>query len=395
VFILVCLALLAMTAYQLFDALPYLFGHHIVAGCDYRVFAGAVRSLDHGLDPYLLANINQFTGGENLLFVYPPHTLYFFRLLDLFTVFQHIELYYALLVVLMAVSGYLIVTIDRKRDYLFLSTLMLTGFMSIYWNFYTGNKDILFLFLFALLFVLLAKEQYRRSALVMGLAAAVSLTTAPFIALYLVVRRSLVDRFTYIALSAGVVAALFLVSYCINPTYLVSYLGVLRGGTSPFAEPGGLNVPTPYLFFNDLLKAVNISGTLPLALVSCVYAGLVLYAAWRYVVKNRKDDLKVYSLAMIAIFMLMPRIKPYDFILLVIPLYLLFKDSSYRVKSLVLAVCSVPIFIWFFPLVGSIYDLPFTGAYGQTYSMLLIFVLIILHDRMVPAGRLAEDETRA
>jgi hypothetical protein len=392
VFVIVCLSLLGLTAYQLFDALPYLFEHHIVAGCDYRVFAGAVQSLDHGLDPYLLENINRYTGGSNLLFVYPPHTLYLFSVLDLLLVFRHIEIYYALLVVLLAVSGYLILTLDRQRDPLFLATLMLTAFMSCYWNFYTGNKDILFLFLFALLFGLLLKERYRQSALVMGFAAAVSLTTAPFVALYLVARRSLADRLTYIALSGGVVAALFVVSYCIGPAYLVSYYGVLRGSSSPFAEPGGLNVPTPYLFFNDLLTTLHAGGTVPLVLVCCVYAGLVLYATGQYVLKNRRDDIKVYSVTMLAIFMMMPRIKPYDFILLVIPLYLLFRSGSYRLKALVLAICSVPIFIWYFPLVGSIYDLPFTGAYGQTYSLLLIFAGVILHNHFVTAGQLAGNE---
>jgi hypothetical protein len=390
-YVILCLALITLTAYQ-FVAIR----EDPTAGWDYYVFAGAIQSFAHGQNPYILANVNQYVGentGGNLPFTYPPHTLYFFWLLDLFFIFHSIVIYYILLVVLLIISGYLLLRIDQKPHYLFLITLLVTGFMGTAWNFGTGNKDIFFLFLFAIIFMLLLKEKYWHSSIIMGLAAGISLITAPFVALYLAVRRPPLERLTYIFLSGGVVAALFVVSYCVNPTYLVSYIGTLeRNSTSPMYDVGGFNTPTPFLMFWDLLKGVNLEGVLPVAIVSCGYIGLILYATWNYCGKNRENTLQIYSVVMLAIFMILPRIKPYDFILLVIPLYFLFKDYSYRIKSLVFVVISLPLYFWYCNFVVYTTGFPFLlGVYTQTYSLILIFIILILYNHLKPA---ASDEEK-
>jgi len=136
--------------------------------------------------------------------------------------------------------------------------------------------------------------------------------------------------------------------------------------------------------FKDLLKAIHFGDMLPVAIVSCIYITLILYATWNYSVKNSENTIKIYSLVMLAVFMLLPRIKPYDFIILVVPLYFLFKDCSYLIKSLVIMVISLPQFVWF---IGSTSDLPFMlGSYPQTYSLILIFIVIILHNYSTPAS---------
>ena len=397
VYIIFCLALLTLTAYQFLVLLQ-----DPKTVWDYHVFAGAVQALDHGQNPYIPANINQYVGkytGGVLPFTYPPHTLYFFWLLDLFLVFHSLAIYYGVLVVLLLISGYLIVTLDQRPQYLFFTTLLLTGFMAAYANFVTGNKDILFLLLFALVFVLLVHERYWQSSILIGLAAAVSLIMTPFAALILAVRRPIPQRLAWMFLSAGVVAVLFAVSYCINPAYFNSYIGTVTGqSTSPMYDRGGSTTPTPYLLFWDLLNGVNLGGMLPVAIVSFVYVVLILYATWNYGKKNREDTLKLYSLVMLAIFMMLPRIKPYDFIVLVVPLYYLFKDCSYKMKSLVLVVISlVPYYFSVFSPAHSIHrDLPlflwpFAQAYNLlepyalTYSLILIFLVVILHDRLTLA----------
>jgi len=94
--------------------------------------------------------------------------------------------------------------------------LLTPGFIGLWWNFLRGNKDIIFLFLFAVIFALLAAEKYWRSSVVMGLTIGFSLFATQFAALYLVIQRPLRDRLGYIALSFGVVAVLFLIGYCIT-----------------------------------------------------------------------------------------------------------------------------------------------------------------------------------
>jgi hypothetical protein len=254
--------------------------------------------------------------------------------------------------------------------------------MGAVWNFVTGNISILFLFLFAVIFTLMLKGKYWQSSVVMGLSAAVSLFTAPFIVLFLLVRRSIIDRLSLIFLSLGIIGSLFIADYLVNPAYVISYIEMMIGGNSPLSESGGWNQPTPYLLFRDSL---NGSGSImPVIAVSCIYVGLVLYATWTYYRKNKENFPKTLSLVMLSIFMVMPRLMPYDFIILVIPLYILFKDCSYRMKSLVLIVLSTPFFVWYSQFFG-ISGLSL-APYVQAYSLILVFLLVILNDHLAPAS---------
>ena len=137
--------------------------------------------------------------------------------------------------------------------------------------------------------------------------------------------------------------------------------------------------------FGVLLHQTN-GISIPLILVSLVYICLIIGSSWYVIKKNQENPLKVYSLAMFAIFMVLPRIKPYYFIVLAIPLYFLFKDCSYKIKILVLAVISLlPLFLWYFQIFSRYYPeiyqrgpIPYLIAeYAQTVSLFLIFALTI------------------
>ena len=383
-YVLLCLTLLALTAFQMVMVFT-----NPTSGWDFRSYESFVQAFDHAKNPYILENVIPYQlPGENLFFDYPPHTLYFFWLMDLFSLFHNIFIYYVILFVLLVLSAYLIVQLDNKPHYLFLTTLLLAGFISAFWNFLTGNFAFLFLLLFAITFTLWVKGKYWQSSIVMGLSAAVSLFTAPFVVLYLFVKRPIMDRLALMILSIGVVASLFVLDYFVNPSLLISYIGMMRNSSGPFYENGGWNAPTPYLMFKDLLNHIFPGNIIPVVIVSCIYIGTILYATGKYYRKNNGDALKILSLVMLSIFMVLPRIKPYVFIILVVPLYLLFKDCSYRIKSLVLVVITLPLFVWYSPLLGiNNNNLPFLfGAYAQTYGLILIFLVVILHAHLTPTS---------
>lgn len=390
IYLLLCLALLAFTVYQ--------FSRHLLfptTGWDYQTYMSAVQTLNHQQNPYVFKNLVQYQlFAPHLAFDYPPHTLYFFWILDFFLIFHNINIYYTLLAILLLISGYLIVTLDQKPRYFFLAMLLLTAFGSTFWNFLTGNTGILSIWLFSVIFTLLSKEKYWQSSIVMGLSAAVSLFSAPFIALFLVVKRPIRDRLVLVAISTGIVVSLFIASYLINPSFLHSYFSLMLGGGSPFLDSGGWNTPTPYLLFKGGLSGIAMGSTIPLILVSCVYGCLILYGTGRYCLNNRDNTFKVLSLVMLAIFMVLPRLKPYNFIILVVPLYFLFKDCSYRIKSLLLAVIALlPFLVWSARYLGIKNDtLPFLlGSYVQAYSLIIVFLLVILHDHVTHATGGAGD----
>jgi len=370
--VLLCIVLLCLTAGQLFLGLsdPY-------SGMDYRNFAATVQCLNHGEDPYILPNIHQYTH-DIIPFNYAPHTLLFLWCLQFFFIFQSIWIYYAILFTFLVVSGYMIVTLDQKPQYLFLITLLLTSFISTFWNFFNGNKEILFLFLFAGIFYLLVQEKFWQSSIVLGLVGSFTLVYLPFIALSLAIKRPLLQRITYILLSIGIVAAIFLMTWLINPALLVSYIKTFEGSSSALYDKSGLLTPTPFLMFGVLLNQTN-GISIPQILVSLVYICLIIGASWYVIEKNQDNPLKVYSLAMVAIFMVLPRIRPYYFIILAIPLYFLFKDCSDKIKILVFAVISLlPLFVWYYREIFRTGPLPsLISAYAQTISLFLIFVITV------------------
>lgn len=378
-----CIILLCLTAAQLFFVLsdPH-------SGWDYRVYVAAVKAVNHGQDPYFLPTIYQYTG-NSIPFNYAPHSLLVLWCLQFLYIFQSIWMYYAFLVIFLVVSGYIIVTLDKKPEYLFFITLLLTGFISTYWNFITGNKEILILFLFACIFYLLVQEKFWQSSLVMGFMGSFTLVPVAFTVLYLVVKRPILKRIQFMLLSIGVVGAIFLLSWLINPALFGSYVKTFQGSASALYEPSGMSTPTPFMMFGVLLNQTN-GISVPLILVSLVYICLVIGASWYVIRKHLENPLKVYSLTMFAIFMILPRTKPYYFIVLAIPLYFLFKDCSDKIKILVLAVISLlPISVWYYfwivhtqPIHLMTYMI---REYSQTLSLFLIFAVTIALQYYLPA----------
>jgi hypothetical protein len=196
----------------------------------------------------------------------------------------------------------------------------------------------------------------------------------------------------------GVVGLLFALDYIVNLPLLLSYIHRMQGHGSPFNYPGGWNQPAPYFLFKDLLSGVSGGNMIPFLLVSGAYLVCILYATGKYYQKNNEDFLKIISLGMLSIFMVLPYMAPYDFVILTIPLYVLFKDCSYQMKFAVLTIISaLPSFIWISPALGINDDsLPLlVGSYAQTYSLILIFLVAILHDHLAPASAEKEKEDDA
>jgi hypothetical protein len=373
-FVLLCIILICLNTVLLFFMLANPF-----IGTDYKVFNGAIQTFNQGGDPYDILNVNYYSGEWNP-FNYPPHTLFFFWCLQYFFVFQSLWTYYTFLIVFLIMSGYIILTLDQKPQYLFFITLLLTGFISIFWNFLSGNKDILFLFLFAVIFYFFVKEKFWQSSIVMGLMGSFSLITIPFTALYLVIRRPLLDRAKYILLSIGIIAVIFLITWWVTPSLLGSYFGNILGRSSPLSDKSGLLTLTPFLMFGYLLNQANVGITVPLLLISLVYVSLIIGASWFVIRKNQDKSLIVYSFVILAIFMVLPRIKPYDFIILIPSLYFLFKDYGNKIKVLVLIVVSLlPLGVWYYFLIDRTQPISYLKyliySYSQTFSLFLIFII--------------------
>lgn len=348
-------------------------------GWDYRVYMGAVNTLNQYKDPYILDNIKDYVG-DNLPFVYSPHTFILFEFLYLF---QSIWIYRLFSVILIFISAYLVLTIDEgKRHYLFFITLLLTGFISVYWNFLTANVSIIFLFFTSLIFNLLKKERFTESAVVTGLMSSFSLFPILFSALFLFIKRSFKERLILMCLAGGTLGVILVLSYIVNPSLMQSFIQSLTGSTSQIYDSGGMANPTPYLMFGYIVNGLNLNGLIFTAIFSLIYIGLVIVATYFFVKKNQNDVFKTYCLVFLSLFMLLPRIKPYAFIMLIVPLYFLVKDYSYKAKILVFSGISLfPLFVYLNYWVNPKLVPDIVNLYAQAMSLFFIFGFIVLYDR--------------
>ena len=275
---------------------------------------GGVDAFNQNKDPYILANIQDYVG-DKLPYVYPPHMLIFF---EIFYFFQNIDIYRLVLVLLLATSVYFIAKSEDKPDYILYIVLLVTGFFSAYWNFLTGNFAIMSLFLIAVMFYFIKKDKFKESAFINGLMTSITLYPMIFSGAFLTLKRSYKEILTLIGIAGITFGAIFVVSYIFNPSLAQSFTQSLIGNESQIKDTGGMSNPTPYLMFDYIApNNILISGA-----ISLIYIGLVLGALYLFTKRNT-DPFKIYTFGFLSMFMLLIRIKPYSFIMAVIPIYFL------------------------------------------------------------------------
>jgi len=329
---------------------------------------GGVDAFNQNKDPYILANIQDYVG-DKLPYVYPPHMLIFF---EIFYFFQNIEIYRLFIVLLLATSVYFIAKSEDKPDYILYIVLLVTGFFSAYWNFLTGNFAIMSLFLISVMFYLIKKDKFKESAFVNGLMTSITLYPMIFSGAFLTLKRSYKEILTLIGIAGITFGAIFVVSYIFNPLLAQSFTQSLIGNESQIKDTGGMSNPTPYLMFDYIApNNILISGA-----ISLIYIGLVLGALYLFTKRNT-DPFKIYTFGFLSMFMLLIRIKPYSFIMAVVPVYFLIKDYSYKLKIAVLLSISLFPFLMYKDFWEKFFPLPdLIIYYAQSISLFAIFAII-------------------
>lgn len=249
---------------------------------------------------------------------------------------------------------------------------MITGFFSAYWNFLTGNFAIMSLFLISVMFYLIKKNKFKESAIVNGLMASITLFPIMFSGSFLTLKRSYKELLTLIGIAGITFGVIFIVSYIFNPPLAQSFIQSLIGNESQLKETGGMSNPTPYLMFGYIVQNnVLITGVL-----SLTYIGLVLGALYLFTKRNT-DPFKIYTFGFLSVFMLLIRIKPYSFIMAIVPIYLLIKDYSYKLKIAILLSISLFPFLMYKDFWEQFLPLPdLIIYYAQSISLFAIFAII-------------------
>jgi hypothetical protein len=352
-------------------------------GWDYGVYVASVRAMSNGQNPYDFNIISTYENpifGTVLIPDYPPHTFRFFQIINYFPIFDYrsLNVYYSIMGLLFLLALGILSGIDKKPDYVLLATFAVTGFMALEWDIVTGNIPILFMFLLTVAFVLIAKGYYEWSGIVMGISAAVSLFTAPFILLLFFTKRSLADRIKTILLTCAITVSFFVMDAIFDHALFLTYFQRTFGSSNTFIKPGGWLSPVLFLLLKDIIG----NGILWIVICAAFIVTILLLVGIYY--KDNGPTLKTISIAAAGIFILLPFAGPYDFIILVVPLYVLFKDSGFVIKTIAVSVAALPVLV---NILCNTNALPFPLMYIQSIGLMGIFVLAWLcGTRIMPFG---------
>jgi hypothetical protein len=324
-------------------ALNFLYAIFILKGkhgWDAEIYCSAVQMEQRGSNPYIG---NQ--AGEQLTWNYLPIYLGLFSALCLpslhFTTFYPIFYTMGLLVcILLWLPG---------RDWSLAFTLASCSFLGFLWNLKTGNIGVIELFFLSLAFFFLARKKWKLGAGMLGLMAGFKLL--PIVYLPLIFFAPAPKRARRIAFGIGLVGFLLplALSYLLFPTlapwFLRQLLGLIPGQHSPILESGDSNNPAlPYLVAglfssNDHFVFILLVTTLLAAVFVAI--GIVL---WRKVIVHLDPSRRfefIFSLSFLAVTLLLPRMKPYTFILAAPALFWLSRMEDEVQRSLILALSAL------------------------------------------------------
>jgi hypothetical protein len=316
---------------------------------DLRVYCDARSAYNAGLDPYIVDNLRKVGNPHSLGYAYPlAHAWLFVPLCAnphlLGPVFGGICL----------LITYLIVAPPAGLR-LYLLVLLLGGAAAATWNVATGNIGLIEMLLFALATQLFERHHRLSSAVILGVMASFKLVPLALVLPFAWVAATADSRprtragASLLLVATTACVAAILVSAILDwnefSQYLRQVTGSLPSQHSPVHETiFSAATPTPVLLLLPLSMQGTEISTRVLFGISAVLVPLLFLAAARTGKRFSLGHLELLSLMTIAVFISLPRVKPYSFSLVMISLYYLSRDAPRVIKNAILvAVCTYPI----------------------------------------------------
>jgi hypothetical protein len=295
---------------------------------DFRSYYYAAVTHADGGNPYDVTQLNRRSGGRTVPpFIYPPPTLFFFRLFALLSFPAAYQLWLIIKIILAAALIFI------WRQYLFSDEppllfgvfLLLAFGATFYIDFVTGNVTILEQALLWGGIILLLRGRPLEFCIAIILASAFKLTPILFLLLLPVLGVRHAKRL--LAGSAITAIAILAISYLVEPVAWQEFFRRLTAAD----EAGRMGNPSTLSLFRDVTQsiadkwAISLPDAIPLALYAIVVTGVVWFT-WHTFARLRQSELAdrdqvLAYLFCIAFALIMPRFKTYSFMLVLPPAY--------------------------------------------------------------------------
>jgi hypothetical protein len=315
--------------------LMYIFSHIDQYQWDFQVYYYAAKAYAEGLNPYDNNALSQVAQSPiTLKFVYPPITLLFFRVLLLVkhttASYLYLLLKCTLLIVLLRVWKNIFLGEIDAFFYLF----CLLAFNSpIYLDLLSGNISTLEECLIWFAFYGYLKNKRLLFCLFIVIAAAFKMLLIVLILLLYFSKKA--HKYLYMIGSFIAFSAMLLLGYLINPLYFASFMQNISG----LNEKRGILIPSTFSLIKNVSRFLGETYNL----VIPDYAQLVLYfgiiaiivfVSWRAYKALRAsatqdiERMEIF-LACFVYILILPHVRDYSYILLIVPTYFLFRQVRY------------------------------------------------------------------
>jgi hypothetical protein len=299
---------------------------------DFRVYYHASSAYFAGLNPYATSDLSQVAGGPiKLPFVYPPLTLFFFRLFTWMEYRTAAYLWLGLKSALLAGTIYLWRNefLKEEADPLFYLFCLLAFNTTIYLDLRAGNIAILEQLLLWLALLFFLKRRLFLFCLFIVLLALFKATFA--LLLFLLFFSKEPKRVLYFwGAAASLVAAVFL-PFLFTPHLFSDFVANASGLYD--LNDSSFRLIREILTIIGRKTSLSIPSSVTIAAFLAVAAGVV-WGTWRamrtILSSNSPDsDRTAIFLACVAYALILPRLKDYSFIILIVPAYFVIKKAAF------------------------------------------------------------------
>ena len=354
-----------------------------VSGWDFRVYYTAVKTIEKGNNPYFANKLKGYSDKGFTFFPYPPLILIFFK--AIISSCPHLDLkisYYIFWSLFLIAAFYVIKKIYSHSNVLLLVTLLLTGFVTTYWNYLTGNIGIIELFVFSLIFYWITRKRYYLAAIFIGLMGFVKILPIAFGSLFLFADTARGNRYKIFLLIPAIFILLHTISYALFPgissTYFLILSGKIPGQYNPMNEGGLQCNPALFCLINDIACKLFISNRIIFLGMYGLFVSFVFLLFLYYALKKQRGFLEVFCVGVLSFLLIFPRLKPYSFTLALVPIYFLIKE--WNLKDLIFPILLISAFPTLSLIINNIYP-SILFEYAQSISLLIFYMFFIFYNK--------------
>jgi hypothetical protein len=344
---------------------------------DFNVYYNGALNYSNGLNPYSADNSTQSIGPtNNLNYVYPPITLYLFKV---FSKYDYTASYHLFLILKVIAFIVLLVLwynyLEKRNIYLFYLFCMLGFNATILNDLLAGNISMFEQLILWIGFIALAKNKI----IVFGICIIItaSFKIVPIIFLLLLLVQKIRHKYVYLILFYAIFLVIIIVSSFVDPILFREFIK----NTSLMVDNGIVN-PCNMALLSEIRLGINNHLNIFLPPWSTIFAfillsGVILYYSVKFLLSLLRlsiddKDIMVLYFAITIYALIAPRFKDYSYIIMILPAFYIIQKIKWQKTFpilLVLLILSGERFIKL-PLMDWI-----NGRFWAYYPLILVYLI--------------------